>query len=99
MAISLSMDSPAMTTTSPPEQAADGRSAAETRLRHCFVLGLGGDAVQYRLFLHDLGPHLRGSLRRRLPRAHADVEYTPQETLLAVHTARHTYRNDQPLTA
>ena len=99
MAISLSMDSPAMTTTSPPEQAADGRSAAETRLRHCFVLGLGGDAVQYRLFLHDLGSHLRAYLRRRLPRAQADVEDILQETLLAVHNARHTYRNDQPLTA
>jgi RNA polymerase sigma-70 factor (ECF subfamily) len=74
-------------------------STIELELRGCFVLGLGGDAAQYRRFLDRLSSYLRAYLRRRLPRAQADVEDILQETLLAVHNARHTYREDQPLTA
>lgn len=99
MAISLSMDSSATTATFPTDRVTDGLSATEIELRGCFVLGLGGNAAQYRLFLDGLGSHLRAYLRRRLPRAQADVEDILQETLLAVHNARHTYRDDQPLTA
>lgn len=99
MAISVSMGSSAMTATHPTDRVTDGLSATEIELRDCFVLGLGGNAAQYRLFLDSLGSHLRAYLRRRLPRAQADVEDILQETLLAVHNARHTYRDDQPLTA
>jgi RNA polymerase sigma-70 factor, ECF subfamily len=99
MAISLSMDSSAITATFPTDRATDGLSATENELRRCFVRGLAGDAAQYRRFLDSLGSHLRAYLRRRLPRAQADVEDILQETLLAVHNARHTYRDDQPLTA
>lgn len=74
-------------------------SATETDLRACFVDGLHGDAARYRRFLDGLSGHLRAYLRRRLPRAQADVEDILQETLLAVHNARHTYRPEQPLTA
>ena len=74
-------------------------SATETELRACFIDGLNGDAVRYRRFLDGLSGHLRAYLRRRLPRAQADVEDILQETLLAVHNARHTYRPEQPLTA
>ncbi|KJV36080.1 sigma-70 family RNA polymerase sigma factor [Luteibacter yeojuensis] len=73
--------------------------AAEHDLRTRFIAGLRGDAGAYRQFLDDLAGYLRGWLRRRLPRAHADVEDILQETLLAIHNARHTYREDQPLTA
>lgn len=99
MAISTSMDRSEMNATSPTDRVTDGRFAAEIELRACFVRGLAGDAAQYRRFLVDLGSHLRAYLRRRLPRAQADVEDILQETLLAVHNARHTYRDDQPLTA
>lgn len=93
------MSSPALTATSPTDRATEGYSSAENELRDCFLRGLAGDTVQYRRFLDRLGAHLRAYLRRRLPRAQADVEDILQETLLAVHNARHTYRDDQPLTA
>ena len=81
------------------EQRPAGTSAAEAELRACLVAGLTGDALRYRRFLDGLSGHLRAYLRRRLPRAQDDVEDILQETLLAVHNARHTYRPDQPLTA
>jgi RNA polymerase sigma-70 factor (ECF subfamily) len=77
----------------------DGLSAVERELHGSFVRGLAGDAAQYRQFLDGLGRYLRAWLCRRLPRAPADVEDILQETLLAVHNARHTYQDDQPLTA
>lgn len=79
--------------------ASAGVSAAEIELHGLFVGGLRGDAAAYRRFLDGLTGFLRAYLRRRLPRALDDVEDILQETLLAVHNARHTYREDQPLTA
>lgn len=73
--------------------------AAEIALRDCFLAGLAGNAAQYRQFLEGLTGHMRAYLRRRLPKAQDDVEDILQETLLAVHNARHTYREGQPLTA
>jgi len=72
---------------------------AEDRLRRLFAQSLAGDAAAYRLFLEDLGAHLRGFLRRRLERLPDDIEDLVQETLLAVHNQRHTYDPGQPLTA
>lgn len=83
----------------PLEPRPAGPSAAEAELRLCLVAGLAGDAARYRRFLDGLSGHLRAYLRRRLPRARDDVEDILQETLLAVHNARHTYRPEQPLTA
>ena len=72
---------------------------AESRLKALFVDGLAGDATAYRRFLAELTRHLRGFLRKRIPRFPDDVEDLVQEILLAVHNARHTYRSDEPLTA
>jgi len=72
---------------------------AEERLSRLFAQALAGDAAAYRLFLEDLGAHLRGFLRRRLERLPDDIEDLVQETLLAVHIQRHTYDAGQPLTA
>ena len=71
----------------------------ETRLRGLLVQGLGGDTVAYHRFLQDLSSHLRAYFRKRLSQRPDDVEDLVQETLLAVHNQRHTYRSDQPLTA
>ena len=71
----------------------------ETRLRGLLVQGLGGDTVAYHRFLQDLSSHLRAYFRKRLTQRPDDVEDLVQETLLAVHNQRHTYRSDQPLTA
>ncbi|SAK56950.1 RNA polymerase sigma factor [Caballeronia catudaia] len=72
---------------------------AESRLKALFVRGLDGDADAYRSFLQALTRHLRGFLRKRIPQLHDDIEDLVQEILLAVHNARHTYRQDEPLTA
>lgn len=73
--------------------------ATEQRLRRQFVAALAGDAAAYQQFLTALGAHLRAFFRRRLAQLPDDVEDLVQETLLAVHHSRHTYREAQPLTA
>lgn len=55
--------------------------------------------MAYHEFLKALSGHLRAYFRRRLFQRPEDVEDLVQETLLAVHNQRHTYRLDQPLTA
>jgi len=87
------------------EGKADGQAAMSTlqpvedRLRRLFLAGLDGDALAYRDFLDKLSGHLRGVLRKRLYQMPDHVEDVVQETLLAVHNGRHTYRAEQPLTA
>ena len=72
---------------------------SETRLRDSLLLGLGGDAAAYHRFLKALSAHLRAYFRKRLFQRPDEVEDLVQETLLAVHTQRQTYRHDLPLTA
>ena len=74
-------------------------TAVEIRLRQLFVNGLAGDSAGYHVFLKELSALLRAFLRKRLSQLPEDVEDLVQETLLAVHTHRHTYRQDLPLTA
>lgn len=74
-------------------------SATEQRLRDLLLQGLRGDAPAYHRFLKDLSAYLRAYFRKRLFQRPDDIEDLVQETLLAVHNQRHTYRQDQPLTA
>jgi RNA polymerase sigma-70 factor, ECF subfamily len=78
------------------QEQADG---VEARLRGQLLAGLAGDAVAYRHFLGALGQHLRAFFRRRLFQGTDEVEDLVQETLLAIHSQRHTYRPELPLTA
>jgi RNA polymerase sigma-70 factor, ECF subfamily len=71
----------------------------EKRLHELLVQALGGDTAAYHAFLKALSAHLRAYFRKRLFQRPDDVEDLVQETLLAVHNQRHTYRADQPLTA
>ncbi|WP_422844158.1 sigma-70 family RNA polymerase sigma factor [Acidovorax sp. M2(2025)] len=71
----------------------------EERLRGLLLQGLDGDAGAYQRFLKELSAHLRAFLRRRLAQRPDEVEDLVQETLLAVHNQRHTYRSDMPVTA
>jgi len=71
----------------------------EERLKTLFLSGLQGDAACYHEFLDKLSGYLRGHLRKRLYNLQDHIEDIVQETLLAVHNGRHTYRADQPLTA
>ena len=74
-------------------------SANEQRLRQLLLQGLAGEAQAYHVFLKDLGAHVRAFLRRRLASLPDEIEDLVQDTLLAVHNQRHTYRADQPVTA
>ena len=59
-----------------------------------------GDALAYRSFLEHLTPLVRGMARRGIGRIGtplADLEDAVQETLLAVHLKRLTWREDQPI--
>ena len=71
----------------------------EPRLKAFLLSGLAGNTADYYAFLNALSAHLRGFFRRRLAGLPDEVEDLVQETLLAVHNQRHTYRPDQPLTA
>jgi len=74
-------------------------NATEQRLRTQLLAGLAGDAAAYQQFLGSLATHLRAFFRRRLFQLPDEVEDLVQETLLAIHGHRHTYRPQQPLTA
>ena len=74
-------------------------NGTESRLHELLVRGLNGDAAAYHQFLKALSAHLRAYFRKRLFQRPDEVEDLVQETLLAVHNQRHTYRTDQPLTA
>ena len=74
-------------------------ATSENQLRELLVQGLGGDAAAYHRFLKVLSAHLRAYFRKRLFQRPDEVEDLVQETLLALHNQRHTYRLDQPLTA
>lgn len=73
--------------------------ATEERLRQQFMAALAGDAVTYQQFLTSLSAHLRAFFRKRMAQLPDDVEDVVQESLLAIHNSRHTYRPEQPLTA
>lgn len=73
--------------------------AVEDRLRASLLAGLAGDDAAYHAFLAELTMRLRGYFRRRLQRLPDEIEDMVQDTLIAVHTHRHTYRADLPLTA
>lgn len=58
------------------------------------VEALDGNAASYQLFLRQVSGLLRAYLRRRLSSTPDEVEDLLQETLLAIHCQRHTYRRD-----
>lgn len=85
-----------------PAVDADGRVAivlpAERSRRRARWMALAqhGDGLAYRALLDDLGPQLTRFLRRRL-RDREDLADAYQDTFLAMHRARHTYRPLHPI--
>lgn len=76
------------------------RTELETRWAHWLRQGLEGDEAAYRRFLEELVVWLRSRIRFALLRAGnpgIDAEDMVQETLLAVHLKRHTWRVREPL--
>jgi len=74
-------------------------TATEERLRRLFLDALAGNAATYQEFLTALSLHLRAFFRKRMSQLPDEVEDLVQESLLAVHNSRHTYKLEQPLTA
>src|SRR5882724_7826473 len=76
-------------------------STVEVELKTLMVAGLDGDATAHRSLLERLSRHLRGYFKGRLARigrSASEAEDLVQEALLAIHTQRHTYDPDEPLT-
>jgi RNA polymerase sigma-70 factor (ECF subfamily) len=70
------------------------RRSNEPELRSLILAGLDGDAAAYKALLTRLSAHLRGYFKThlaRIGRGPADAEDLVQETLIALHTHRHTY--------
>ncbi|WP_372423058.1 sigma-70 family RNA polymerase sigma factor [Salinarimonas chemoclinalis] len=60
----------------------------------------GGDEGAYRRLLSELAPAIRAKIRAKAARyglSGADVEDAVQETLLAIHVKRGTWREDEPI--
>ena len=70
----------------------------EEKLRALLLLALNGNNAAYAGFLTRGSVHLRAYFRRRLVAFPDDVEDLVQETLLALHNQRHTYRPSERLT-
>jgi len=70
----------------------------DARLSELLRAALAGDEAAYALFLRDVAGLVRATLRRRLGQSsQPDPEDIVQETLLAIHLKRHTWRADAPL--
>lgn len=75
--------------------------SAEPELRSLMVAGLDGDAAAHKALLKRLSAYLRAYFKAqllRMGRGPADAEDLVQETLIALHTRRHTYDRSQRLT-
>ena len=72
---------------------------SEDTLRDLLLRALAGDNAAYDAFLTASSGRLRAYFRRRLSAWPDDVEDLVQETLIALHNQRHTYRPAEPLTA
>jgi RNA polymerase sigma-70 factor, ECF subfamily len=73
----------------------------EPDFRGLMLAGLDGDEVAHKALLTKLNPFLRAYFKRQLMRTNrgaTDAEDLVQETLIALHTRRHTYDRAQPLT-
>lgn len=74
---------------------------SEAELRALMIASLRGDASAHKVLLGALSGRLRGYFRSRLVRAgraSVETEDLVQEALMAVHTRRHTYDPNEPLT-
>src|SRR5713226_6170232 len=73
----------------------------EPELRGLMLAGLDGDAAAHKALLTRLSANLRAYFKTHLARigkGPADAEDLVQETLIALHTRRHTYDRSKLLT-
>ena len=73
----------------------------EAELKGLMIAGLAGDSAAYKTLLQRLTALLRAYYKSRLARVGrgvSEAEDLVQEAMMAMHTRRHTYDPDQPLT-
>lgn len=73
----------------------------EVELQALMVASLDGDAAAYRALLNRLSSHLRAYYKNKLTgigRSETEAEDLVQDTLMAIHTRRHTYDPGQLFT-
>jgi RNA polymerase sigma-70 factor (ECF subfamily) len=58
---------------------------------------IAGDEASYARFLGSVAQLVRGLVRRKVGAASMEIEDIVQETLLAIHSKRHTWRSDAPV--
>ncbi len=76
------------------------RQDREAEWKRLLLAARAGDEGAYRVFLSDVSNYLRGWAQgglRRAGRSTAEAEDIVQETLIAIHTRRHTWDPDQPV--
>lgn len=69
----------------------------ETELSGLFRAAIAGNERAYADFLHRIAALVRGFVRRKIVQGGVDPEDVVQETLLAIHVKRHTWREDAPV--
>ncbi len=70
----------------------------ETELARLLRSAIAGDERAYEEFLRQAACLVRGFARRKIVQGGIDPEDIVQETLLAIHMKRHTWRDDAPVT-
>ena len=66
----------------------------EAELSRLLRAAIAGDERAYADFLHRVAALVRGFARRKIVQGGVDPEDVVQETLLAIHVKRHTWRED-----
>lgn len=66
----------------------------EAELSRLLRAAIAGDERAYADFLHRIAAIVRGFARRKIVQGGVDPEDVVQETLLAIHVKRHTWRED-----
>lgn len=69
----------------------------EAELSRLLRAAIAGDERAYAGFLNRTAALVRGFARRRIVHGGVDPEDVVQETLLAIHVKRHTWREDAPV--
>ncbi len=72
-------------------------SVDEAELSRLMRVAIGGDEKAYAEVLRRVAALVRSFVRRRTREGGVDPEDVVQETLLAIHTKRHTWRQDAPI--
>lgn len=73
------------------------QGSREAELADLLRAAIAGDEKAYARFLASAALLIRGVVRKRAGQGAADVEDVVQETLLAIHVKRHTWRSDAPV--